>query len=429
MKLKLMAVMLLPLMGTAAPRTVDEVIVDMMSNIRDNGLNPDPKINDGLGGLWINWRYGTHPLQVNFKGSGEPDGPGDKPRHDVLTDQRYLHNLLLYKNLHPQDTRFDADLDRFRKIVRLEFVGSKNERGWLYDEFIDMYKLSGDEFYRGVARSLVESYAAGVSKGPAPVNFKKNPNHPNGYYRVDNMLQQGAALLQAAHEFKKPEWESTGRKMIEFIYTHAYFKQYRCFAIIMDDLLTPGGKINPNETIYRDNHGRYLVDGGVVRLGGLGQIVSSLLHAYLATQDKVFLDRAIDMLDALSPQENFLGLWDKKNLGYFNGVVFPGKSQADPGTPRLSDAKKESGRQAHMLEAAVVANRLTHDRYRKLEDDLVTVTTEKAYYAPGHGILYEQPADWTLLPLKKGGKEDWVTTEAMGITLMALQERQRKDPW
>ena len=64
-------------------------------------------------------------------------------------------------------------------------------------------------------------------------------NHPNGYYRVDNMLQQGAALIQAAHEFRNPEWEATGRKMNDVIYEDAWFKQYRCFAITVDDLLCP----------------------------------------------------------------------------------------------------------------------------------------------------------------------------------------------
>ena len=398
------------------------IILDMMTNIHENGFN-------GHDGLWINFRYGTHPLQVNFKGSGETDGPNDKFRHDPLTDQRYLHNLLLYKYLHPDDNRFDSDVARFRQIIKDEFEGSHNERGWMYDEMIDMYRLSKDDLYRGIALSLVESYAAGVKKGPAPVNHKKNANHPYGYYRVDNMLQQGAALMQAAREFNRPEWDAVGRKMIDFIYDHAWFNQYRCFAITMDDLLTPDGHINPNETIYRDNHGRYLVDGGVVRLGGLGQIITSLLHVYMTTHDQLYLDRATQMIDSLSPETNSLGLWDAKHLGYFNGVVFPGTSQVDPGAPRLSDAKKESGRQAHMLEAAVVANRFTNQRYRKLEADLLTVATEKAYYPTGHGILYEQAADWSLLPLKKGGKEDWVTTEAMGITLMALQERERTDPW
>lgn len=330
-------VLLVPL--TLAAADPDAVILDMMTNIHENGFN-------GRDGLWINFRYGSRPLQTNFKGNGETDGPGDKFRHDPLTDLRYLHNLLLYKHLHPQDARFDADLSRFREIVRAEFEGSKNERGWIYDEMIDMYRLSHDDLYRNIARGLVEAYAAGVKRGPAPVNYKKNANHPNGYYRVDNMLQQGAALIQASREFARPEWETTGRKMIDFIYRHAWFEPYHCFAITMDDLLTPDGKINPNETIYRDHHGRYLVDGGVVRLGGLGQMATSLLHVYMATRDQVFLDRATELLDALAPEQNSLGLWDKKNLGYFNGVVFPGKARPSrvtrvcPASRRKADARR-----------------------------------------------------------------------------------------
>jgi hypothetical protein len=401
----------------AAPHPV---VRDMMANIHDNGFNP------AANGLYINWRYGTKPLQANFNGSGKTDAEsGARPRHDVLTDQRYLHNLLLYKHLHPSDTAFDSDLERFRKIVHDEFENSRNERGWLYDEFIDMYRLSGDDFYKQTARSLVESYAAGISKGPAPVNFKKNANHPGGYYRVDNMLQQGAALIQASREFHKPEWETLGRRMVDFIYDHAWFKPYHCFAITMDNLLLPDGSLNPDETIYRDSTGRYTVDGGVVRLGGIGQIITSLLHAYQATRDKLCLDRATDLLDVLSPDRNTLGLWDTRNLGYFNAIVFPGKSYSDPGKPKLSDSKKESGRQAHMLEAVALANRLTGNRYRKLEDDLVTVVTTKAYFAAGRGVPYEQAADWSLLALKNGVNEDWVTSEAMGIALMALQQRER----
>ena len=60
---------------------------------------------------------------------------------------------------------------------------------------------------------------------------------------------------------------------------------------------------------------------------------------------------------------------------------------------------------------------------------MMAVVTTKAYSPAGHGILYEQAADWSLLPLKSGGFEDWVTSEAMGIALEALQQRNRKDPW
>jgi hypothetical protein len=401
----------------------------MLRNIHTYGINRAAAINEGLGGLWINWRYGAKPPQTNFQGSGRTDEPSDTPRHDVLTDFRYLHNLLLRRALRPADHEFDPDLDLFRQIVGREFANTRNERGWLYDELIDMYRLSKDDFFRRTARELAEAYATSMSKPPAGFLYKTSAAHPRGYYRVDLVLEAGCALIQAAREFHEPAWEAKGRAAVDFIYAHAYLPRYRTFLFIMDDLLLPDGTLNPNESIYRDNSGRYLIDGGVVRMGSLGQMATSLLHAHMATGDKIFLHRATDLLDALSPEGNTLGLWDERNLGYFISAVFPGAGYRDPGIPRVNRSKKESGRQAHMLEAVVVANRLTGARYRKLEDAMMQVVTTRAYYQPGHGILYEQAADWSLLPLKSGGFEDWVTSEAMGIALEALQQRDREKPW
>src|SRR5581483_3859623 len=85
--------------------TPESITVAMLANLRDFGTNP--AANHGRGGLWINWRTGTAPLQVNFNGSGEPDGPAvQPPRHDDLTDFRYLHNLLSWKHQHPAGTQF-----------------------------------------------------------------------------------------------------------------------------------------------------------------------------------------------------------------------------------------------------------------------------------------------------------------------------------
>jgi hypothetical protein len=72
-------------------RTAEEVILTMLRNIQANGFNPHRAINQGLGGLWINWRTGSRPLATNWNGSGQPDGPQvDRPRHDVLTDLRFV---------------------------------------------------------------------------------------------------------------------------------------------------------------------------------------------------------------------------------------------------------------------------------------------------------------------------------------------------
>jgi hypothetical protein len=418
--------LLLTLACAAQAASPDAAVLEMLRNIQTNGLNEHA--NKGLGGLWINWRYGSKPFLVNMNGLGQPDAPGAQ-RHDVLTDLRYLHNLLLYKDQHPADRQFDEDIARFRRIVVTEFTGTHNERGWLYDELIDMYRLSKDAFFRETARSLVRNYATAMARPPAGIYFKTNANHPGGTYRVDLALEIGCALMQAGTEFGERAWLEQGRRMVEFVYDHAYIRKYRTFPMEMDAVTLPDGSLNPNQKIYRDTSGRYKREGGSVRMGSAGQIATSLLHVYMTTRDRAFLDRAVEMLDALAPEQNLLGLWDAKHLGYFASAVFPGPDSRNPGEPRLNSSKKESGRQAHMLEAVVVANRLTGNRYRALEEALVKVVLEKAYYAPGRGILYEQAADWSLLALKGGGVADWVTTEAMGITLEALQQRNRKEPW
>jgi len=44
----------------------------------------------------------------------------------------------------------------------------------------------------------------------------------------------------------------------------------------------------------------------------------------------------------------------------------------------------------------------------------------KVYYAPGHGVLYDVNADWSLRKLPNRTYEDMVTTEAMGAELESL---------
>jgi len=395
---------------------VHDRIVEMLQNFHENGLN-----SDGTG-LWINWRYGSHPTQVNLNGTGEPDRPGVN-RHDVLTDLRYLHNLLLYKHVYPGDAQFDGDLARFEKIVKQEFANTRNERGWLYDELIDMYRISHDEFFRETARGLARNYATGMYRDPPGIYYKSNEKRPDGYYRVDLVLEIGCALVQAGAEFHEPSWDEKGRRMVEYVYNHAYIARYRAFLTQMEDVAAQ------NQKILRDRTAKTAAEGGSVRLGGMGQIVTSLLHAYVAAKNKLFLDRALEILDSFSAGHNDLGLWDAKNLGCFASVVFPGPDFQHAGEPRLNSAKKESGRQLHILQAYRLANRLADNRYAAMEEQLRRMALEKAWYAAGHGYLYEQKADWSLVTMKNGKAEDWVTAEAMGIAMLALFSIERADPW
>jgi hypothetical protein len=68
-----------------------------------------------------------------------------------------------------------------------------------------------------------------------------------------------------------------------------------------------------------------------------------------------------------------------------------------------------------------------------MQSQMLDVAVNKAFYAPGHGYLYEVNADWTPLVLKSGhdviGTQNWVTAEAMGIALEAMLSTQESSPW
>lgn len=384
--------------------------------------------HDGLGGLWVNWRTGTQPLQVNFNGSGEPDGAKvSPPRHDPLTDLRYLHNLQSWKHQHPADTQFDDELKRYTAIVKRQFGNTTDERGWLYDELVDMARLSGDAFFRNTARSLAAFYATKVQADIGAI-YKTRKEKPGGYYRVDLALESGCALVQASTEFNQPEWKAKGEQLVDFVYAHAYLRDVHLFPTQMDEVRLPDGSANPNERFYREPFRHYFVNGGIVRFGGIGQIILSLLHTAIVTQEPKWLERANDILAPLTAKNNPLGLWDEKDGGYFAGVEFNGPDFKNPGKPKLLDKSKESGRQFHMLQAFHVANQLTNGRYRDMEDAMLRVLVDKAYDRKGRGIFYEVQADWTPRKMKVG-VGDWVTTEAMGCAMMALFSLHEKQPW
>jgi hypothetical protein len=414
----------------AASPSSDELILAMLHNIQANGFNASPAVNQGLGGLWINWRTGTRPLAVNWNGSGTPDGAAvDPPRHDPLTDLRYLHALLLYKHQHRRDRQFDADVARMVPIVKLEFANSHNERGWIYDELIEMGNASGDLWYHQAARGLAEFYADKFYRPGIGVMYKTSSRHLHGYYRVDLALEAGCALIQAGTVFHEPAWAAKGRQIVKFVQEHAYVPEHHLYLHLMDEVVAADGTANPSQKIVREKVGHTNVDGGLVRMGEIGQAVTSMLHVYLAAHDAAFLRQATEVLDRLTADHNALGLWDARNLGYFGGIAFPGPDAKHPGQPRVAEGKKESGRQFHMLQAFHMANALTGNRYQAMEKLMLKVAAERAYFPEGRGIVYEMAPDWSLLTMKNGQREDWVTSEAMGVALLALLELGEDKPW
>jgi hypothetical protein len=230
---------------------------------------------------------------------------------------------------------------------------------------------------------------------------------------------------------------SEGTRALQFVYQHAYLPSDHVFLWGLDDVLQPDGSANADERIMRpqgalpdDRLAAHLIrDGGVVEPDELAHMALSLLHVYQLTGDRSFLTRAEDILDPLTATTNHLGLWDAQRSGYFGAAIYPGPDYLHPGRAHIVTLFKESGRQVQLLEAFHLANRMTGGRYREMESAMQAVATGPAYYAPGHGYLYEQTAGWQPLTLQNGVVSDWVTTEAMGCALEGLLSLEDPQPW
>jgi hypothetical protein len=396
----------------------------MVDNVAKYGYNSDPRVNHGLGGLYINWRYGTNPEVANLA-SAQQLAP--RNAHDPLTDLRYLHDLLVLRTLEPGNSTIVSEIRRYTPIVESEYSGTHDQRGWIFDELIDMARLSKDAVFLRAARSLAE-FIDGTEYHPASgAIYTVSLTAPLGAYRTDLAIADACALIEAGAEFKQPQWTSDGKRALDFIYAHAYSPSAQTFLMGMDNVLNADGSINPVESVARHRFRNEKIDGGAIKLGEVGQIAISLLHAYSASGDVSLRTRAIDYLRPFTGQVNSLGLWDPTNLGYYAQVSFNGTSPANPGSPRVNTRYKESGRQALMLQAFHLADVLSNGAagFQQMETAMLTVVVDKAYYAPGHGILYEMTPDWK--PVKP--ELTWVTSEAIGITIQALLSLVRSKPW
>lgn len=409
---------------TGKPGSTLAIEQTILDNIKQNGFNSNSAINHGMGGLYINWMYGTSPLQTNFAGNGQPDPP-DVIRHDPLTDLRYIHSLWVYKSQHPGDTRYDSEVARYTPIIKADFANTTDERGWLYDEeFIDLYNLSHDDFYKSAALSLVRGFAAKYDPNVGTI-YKKS-NGQTGY-RPDLVLESGLALIQAGTQFQNPDWVQKGQSIVNFVYSHSYIAKYHTFPDQMGTVLNPDGTVTQAEPFYVGKSKNFNVSGNETRVGGLAQMIISLLNTYKVTHNQDFLNKATDLLDPLTASQNSLGLWDPTNKGYFAGILYTGNTPQDPGTIKLASNKKEAGRQVTLLVAFHMANKYTNNKYQDMEQQMRDVAMNKVYYAPGHGVIYEVKSDWS--PIKMGGfTENWVTTEAMGAELEGLYTITESNP-
>lgn len=394
---------------------------NILSNISNNGF--DPVVNDGLGGLFINWRYGSNPFLANNGRTIVRDGKvesSDEPLHDRLTDLRYLRGLLMYKKGSPADRTLDKDIEKYTRIVKAEFPDGTDERGWVFDEWLAMFALTNDKWYQEAARSTAAALERKFYHPEVAALYKRNSGNQYGYYKPSEALGQAAALVKAGRAFQNPKWIEEGKRAANFVIAHAYMPRYHVFLGNMDGVLNDDGKAQDNEKILikESSHG-YTITGGTMRLGEIAECAQSLASIGRNTANLAILNIAKDMLDALSPANNTIGLWDSKYGGYFYGLIFPGSDYANAGQASMRTSSKEAGRQLLMYFAFHEGNESFANRYAKAENAILDVVVNKAFYQPGHGYLYEMTPDWNPI-VRKGNVDDFVTTEAMGIAVEVL---------
>ncbi len=186
----------------------------------------------------------------------------------------------------------------------------------------------------------------------------------------------------------------------------------------MDRVLNSSGQVNASESFYIDNYRNYVVYGNQILVADIGQMVISLLDTYHITGNRDYLQKAFDLLGPFTASNNLLQLWDPVHLGYYEDVKLTGTSPQNPGSLQVANGKKDGGRMMEMLWAFHLADEYGGN-YKDMENALYSIALNKVYYAPGHGVIYEMRANWSLVTIH-GIPENWVTTEAMGIELEGL---------
>ena len=200
-------------------------------------------------------------------------------------------------------------------------------------------------------------YTAEVNKILAA--FAEKPMHPN---RVDWIVEQSSALIQSG----VPQYVSIGKDRL---------------SRTMAQYLSP--------------------QWGLV-FWGEDMDVKTVQQLDIA----IALAKAGDVNGAKNIVKSLAPLWDNQFGGFYEGATISGNSL------KIKD-KKTGGRMAETLELA----KLIGDQ--SLLSKSLPIVYGKVYLADLNGVVYEQRPDWSLYTIY-GSREDWVTSEAMGLMLEAL---------
>jgi len=313
--------------------------------------------NPATGHLFINWRTGTNPLQTDFQTSGKTDAQmGVKP------PRQDGHTTLRYlENLYlwrhwQNDHQFDSEITKAEQAAK-SWLGTSPSNPRGWVYF-DLCDMAT---YSGDAfwQDMASKLVDSWKNYPAPVKSVAGSNDPT--QRTDWHIEVGCAMVAEGRRRNDQAMIQSGQQRIDTAWSL---------------------NVDPQKHV--------LWSQGEVKAGEAGQEIEAL--ATIGDARAAPLLVAMDYL--LMPSGGYYAK-DNQQTG-------------------IQTTKTEPGRSSEMLRAAV----LCEDSARVAK--LLDVVCNKAYRAELAGVVYECNPDWSLRKAQAGGNEDWVTTEAMGITCKAL---------
>ena len=393
--------------------SIDQVAQQVLLNIHLNGWNPDAQFRSvTTGGLFVNWNM-LNPQQTNALGSGSqnpsgcnttpvpPNCPDPQTVQDPQTALYYLDDLAEYTSLHPQDHSYDADLSRTVKLITYEYANYNLPKGWIYFYLLRAGQLLQNPILINEAHQAAYNYYTHWYNPQLGIIYNRaHASSTAGTYTTEHSIMAGAALINAGARWNQPAWILAGQSTIDSVLTAAYNPYYN---LLYHDM-----------TVASD--GTQHVANTQAKPDSQGNVIEALMDAYAQTHNPRYLSVAHQLLQSLLVDS---GLWDQTNGGLFFAL--------DIRTGRISHAYKETRSQAHVLIALTRYNATLQrlgqpPQFLDKEQQLISLLTYNFYQSTYHGYFYRVTPTFGLYVTSSGLIETYFTTEAMGITLDALQQ-------
>lgn len=412
--------------GPAVLSPSDAILLQALQNMRDDGFNtylPAP------GGLWVNWIYtNTPPVNQsmgNINYDGTPD-PSPTTRHDRLTDIEYLAALSLYKELHPLDTQFDAEINRYTNICESplddNFPGSPDERGWVYWAIADVASLVPN--FSTVKNAQADAYYnlysshLGQYGQVMPLYYSTPTNELDSIYRGDVLVEDGCVLIVNGRERNLANYITAGENLIAYAQSNDYSSTLQLWADTMGNLFT-----DTNHTAISPPSRQYIYND-TLNTSEVGEITEALCRAEAADPGKGFGPLALATLNKLAPATNSFGLWDTTHGGYYSNLILNGTNIQSAGlTAGVDSSYKQVGRAAVMAQSYLAAMSFAGADYGTNILGQINQATLNSYYATGHGWPFQENDDYSIYLDHVGSEyipQIWVTSESISHAARAI---------